>query len=321
MNRFERKRARRRARLKERRVQNRTTIAELDDEIERAVFSGSAPPPSTLWHFTNWAGFEGILKTGCVWATHYTCTNDRSEIMHAHDVIVRAVQELHRQGPRNEFALFLHNYEQFSLTALADIYLASFCEREHDAGQWRSYGNGGAGVALGFDLSEICHTAPLTRAVGMSLVPIQYDAAAKNAAVRKDAEAILHLADACAVAHPTLARRTEYCTVKWLFRAAGAFSTYLKDDGWQAEREWRLTYTVMKGPDAETLPVKTRKTAYAETTPYVEYPLSKMGERLPLREVVLGPKSTRTTSDVERVLSVADLDGAPTIRRSALQLR
>jgi hypothetical protein len=60
--------ARRRADLK-------ALVAELDaatDRIDRGELRGT-----TLYHYTSWAGAEGILTSRQMWATAHDCTNVR----------------------------------------------------------------------------------------------------------------------------------------------------------------------------------------------------------------------------------------------------
>lgn len=46
---------------------------------------------STLHHYTNWEGLEGILKSQSLWATFYKDLNDLTEFEHLRDFLIEAV--------------------------------------------------------------------------------------------------------------------------------------------------------------------------------------------------------------------------------------
>ena len=50
--------------------------------------------PPEVWHYTNLRGFEGIVSSGCVWATEAHHTTDKTEFVNARDVAVRYFERL-----------------------------------------------------------------------------------------------------------------------------------------------------------------------------------------------------------------------------------
>lgn len=310
---------RRRKRLA-REAARRRVFDEADAEFERTLFTPAEPPPDLLWHFTDWSGFEGILKTKCIWCTHYSCTNDKSEIVHAHSVLLPAALEVVKTRQSEAVARFLYRYDRLSLTELADLYVSSFSEVEHDAGQWLNYGRSGTGVALGLRLRGVNEVAPLSKAIGISIHKLDYDVASARAAFEADIVNALEIAERCARAHPTLERQFKMMTTKWLLRDAGGYCAYLKEPSWSREREWRLIYMIMKNPDAPHLKVLRRRSTYCEDTAYVAYPLCRDGEPLPLVEVVLGPKAAQSDADAAELVRSRGLSPG-IVRRSSVPLR
>jgi hypothetical protein len=53
----------------------------------------SKPIPETLWHYTSFSGFHGIVTSKAIWATEYRFLNDREEFLHAKVLADRLVDE------------------------------------------------------------------------------------------------------------------------------------------------------------------------------------------------------------------------------------
>lgn len=141
-----------------------------------------------LFHYTGWAGVEGILRTQSLWATHWRYLNDPTELRTARDLLPKLIapafaaklRERIRRDP--EFARSLRSDIQVDEAAVEgayemvekmhdtlcpdnpekqvfEFYVSSFCTHERDHGgvrehgllsQWRAYGRDG-GFALVFD--------------------------------------------------------------------------------------------------------------------------------------------------------------------------
>jgi hypothetical protein len=54
--------------------------------MEMAIEEISTKYP-TLYHYTDWGGLEGMLKTKEIWATHINYMNDEREFIHAKDYL------------------------------------------------------------------------------------------------------------------------------------------------------------------------------------------------------------------------------------------
>jgi Protein of unknown function (DUF2971) len=130
-----------------------------------------------LYHYTTYEGALNILKTNCLWATHYKFLNDYSEIILFKEKLLtllrppveEAFQKLlsENQNARERIArgggldAAVQHDTAGAITAmyqaLGDVYIASFCGEHEDAyindngllSQWRGYGGSG-GVALVF---------------------------------------------------------------------------------------------------------------------------------------------------------------------------
>jgi hypothetical protein len=88
----------------------------LDRMFDRTVNSVFAKGvPKALYHYTNWAGAEGIISTQEFWATAHDCTNDEAELVSANDIIVEVVKSLRANATRFTLQVlneFLRNYDR-----------------------------------------------------------------------------------------------------------------------------------------------------------------------------------------------------------------
>jgi hypothetical protein len=129
--------------------------------VDQVKALGCVPidPEATLWHYTNGAGFIGIVESGTIYATQVACLNDSTEIRYATKLYRDAVIELQRAEHDNEVSnQFLTKLlegmpENPALPAHGPsrFFVACFSSRDDDLAQWRAYSDGGEnGYALGF---------------------------------------------------------------------------------------------------------------------------------------------------------------------------
>lgn len=137
-----------------------------------------------LYHYTTWDGLIGILQPPqTLWATHYRCLNDYSEIVLFRDKLISLLlpyvheeyEQLIKQSPQIEQSIkqegglgqvVQHDTEvvvdaQYRATG-DEIYILSFCGQHKNPhvnnngllSQWRAYGTGG-GFALVFSTKKL----------------------------------------------------------------------------------------------------------------------------------------------------------------------
>jgi hypothetical protein len=165
-------------------TKNRTRA--VDIEICSAEFLAQHPE---LFHYTTRAGFEGIIKTQTIWATHYRSLNDSTEFEHFREAFVKtltpkfdaviqskSLTDEQRQvyadsgGPERvarDFAnsLYASTFEQKDDYGSIEAFVASFCTHVGDQAyeqkngllsQWRGY-SGGDGYCLVFDTEVLAN--------------------------------------------------------------------------------------------------------------------------------------------------------------------
>src|SRR5438034_9907722 len=117
----------------------------------RAAFE-SAPPPH-LFHYTDLEAVKGIFTSKSLWLSKFTSTNEISEIRLAIQHFQAFVEKEARDVAGGEAELLREAAWQLESYRRTNICLASFCEENDLLSQWRSYGNDGRGIALGFSSS------------------------------------------------------------------------------------------------------------------------------------------------------------------------
>jgi Protein of unknown function (DUF2971) len=238
--------------------------AVVEEQIVRIIGSLERPAPRLLHHYTDSAGFFGIVEKKQLWATHRSFMNDHTEGEHAYRMLTDACVG---DAARVERVLGFRN-EDF--TQRHDYYVACFSESDDSLGQWRAYAGDGQGYALGIDVTEM-------RESGL-LAAVVYDAAKQRGFIA-DALALLHGADGLD------AKRQQIVHVG-VRRVMSIFSLVFKHHAYADEREWRIVWIAD--------PLKTRllpQTAFSVSrygvTPYLPCPLT-LGK---VERVGLGPRN------------------------------
>ena len=125
--------------------------------LHLAQHSGRALPEE-VWHYTDAHGLIAILSSGKIWATQISCLNDILEQRYFGDLIHNVVRIRRSQNTDPDLEILLHAAEEglekrdFSTDAQ---FVACFSEVEDDLGQWRGYGGGECGYAIGFQSQGI----------------------------------------------------------------------------------------------------------------------------------------------------------------------
>lgn len=120
----------------------RRTVAELNGEP-------SASGDGLLYHYATLPTLESILVSREMWISDYRALNDATEISFGRDIAARTFADF---GDSQAFRELLWNCLQASLNEA--FYVTSFSLHGDCLNQWRAYGDGCKGVAIGFDVLE-----------------------------------------------------------------------------------------------------------------------------------------------------------------------
>jgi hypothetical protein len=260
--------------------------------------------PQELWHYTNADGLIKILESGQVWSTQIACLNDTLEQRFFGDLVHAALKKRRAQNTDPKLAVLF----QIADEGLADRdfttaghFAACFSEVEDDLGQWRGYGGGECGYAIGFCSDGILE-ALKARPSGV-LLPMNYESKTHDFLVQD----VLRVAEMYFLAG--LQRKEVTDIDKWAkdFAAAFAveldiFASLIKHPKFSGEAERRVM-TVLQLDEHTRLEFRQKRTLLARHLP-LDLTIAADGQkRLPLTRIYVGPGPSRQVSRI----SVGDL--------------
>jgi hypothetical protein len=132
-------------------------------------------PDTMLWHYTSGSALIAILDSMSIYSTQISCLNDATELKYGSTLFHDALRKLRAETSNDEMAERLldgaisYFREDPSYQAASFHFVACFSEEVDDLSQWRAYGGGENGYAIGFraaDLFEISNSM---------LVRVNYD--------------------------------------------------------------------------------------------------------------------------------------------------
>jgi hypothetical protein len=280
----------------------------------------SRPIPEVLWHYTTFAGFQGIFNSKKIWATEYRFLNDQEEFNHAKKLAQKLLEEQpEAKGVWFQTGDMVHlgvhlafNEGPFSEERLR-IMVASFSEEGDQLSQWRGYSGNSTGVSVGLDLRGLRSSANIGPAV--TFAPCVYKEEDKCALLRAifaqywDAlqarcDSIVNAAGQGLLAsNPEFRERFALEHVRDFAEVIGQCQTdlrydllrvapLLKNENFSEEKEWRLVLPSEAIHYPTKQPIEFRPIRDA-LVPYIAYPLlmpNQDGEIL-CKSLILGPGS------------------------------
>jgi hypothetical protein len=142
------------------------------------------PPVDEVWHYTTAEGLIAILQSGKMFSTQVTCLNDSREQRYFGDLVYDAAKPLIDSNTGPDFGVFLRIAEDALIKrdfATAWHFVTCFSENGDDLGQWRGYGGGECGYAIGFRCDGLLET--LKARPSAMFLPMQYAASSHKAVV------------------------------------------------------------------------------------------------------------------------------------------
>jgi hypothetical protein len=103
-------------------------------------------PPPVIFHYTDAAGFFGIISTSCLHATHHRFLNDTGEVTFGLDAARRIVAEFEGKIGATAKSRLAQHIDELSKE---DSYIACLSKRHDALSQWRAYADNGAGYCIG----------------------------------------------------------------------------------------------------------------------------------------------------------------------------
>jgi hypothetical protein len=116
-------------------------------------------PPAELFHYTDFDGLQGILKSRSLWLSKVSTLNDTSEVKLAIDQFKARAAEVAPTLDAEAARFVEEAAAQLDAIRRTNICVAACSEDADQLNQWRSYANDGRGIALGFDSRALQRTA------------------------------------------------------------------------------------------------------------------------------------------------------------------
>lgn len=262
----------------------RVTIHGVTQNVENILFR---KPPHILYHYTTQTGLLGIINGREIWASNLSYLNDAREFRHAVDIVREELSEMTHHCVQE------HEIDRIGVLSAAlkgqfyrdEVFVCSFSADGDVLSQWRAYGGGASGFAIGFSgsfLRKACE------AFDANLVPVLYDEDEKRALVRRLLdEAFGYVQKACRKggAERRLLIIAEQQRFRWnLLR----FAPLLKHKSFSEENEWRIVLAKYKVSERYSERFDYRAGS-SMLIPYVRIPLNSRKHSFNIREVIVGP--------------------------------
>jgi Protein of unknown function (DUF2971) len=132
-------------------------------QIARDLDSMAIPPDTTLWHYTHGTALIQIIDSMSIFSTQISCLNDTTELRYAsrlfHEALAGLRAEIEGDETKVDFVDRALNYfkenVEFPMQAVAPYFVTCFSDKGDDLSQWRAYGGGENGYAIGFKPGDL----------------------------------------------------------------------------------------------------------------------------------------------------------------------
>jgi hypothetical protein len=207
------------------------------EELKRAWVEESWPEPehdpAELFHYCGVEGFHGIVTKRTLWLSDVLTMNDASEMLYAREVVDKVLRSLPSRPDWLPKGMIGESEFLDLVSSWWRMYVSCFCSKGDLLSQWRGYGAGGRGFAIGFDLARLpdhCSKKQISNPL-----PLIYD-------MQEQQKPVLNLTRrACDIAsrHDLKPTELEAFGDEFMFRL-GTFMPQMKNPSFTEESEWRL---------------------------------------------------------------------------------
>jgi hypothetical protein len=256
-------------------------------------------PDTMLWHYTNGSALIKILDSMTIYSTQISCLNDATELKYGSRLFHGALKELRAATSDDSLAeklldgAILHFTEDPSFSAASFHFVACFSEEKDDLSQWRAYGGGENGYAIGF------RAADLSGIPNGLLVRVKYDTDLHRALAKKAAIEMVRFCKESVQKFepPDLVQFGVEFLQAWEQQMV-MLAPLVKDPGFFKEKEFRITKgcTASDIEDLRFIQKNTMISRHLPLRPPGRSPTEPY--RLPIAEVMLGPSRHQQISRI-----------------------
>ena len=266
------------------------------DTISLENFTNSIVPNSQyliqdfsgqLFHYTDLNALTSIIGNNDLWLTNSQYSNDSREMKHGYDIAKVVIEEKRNESEKQAFEKYLELVAKYVDEKAKGVYICCFCEKDNLLSQWRSYGENGTGVSIGFDPRGFAFSTgsdlPSTGRVSgvMGLWKVYYDLEDQKNIVELALELIPKL-------NPNDSNDVQ---ARKAADAIHFFVPTFKNKDFEGEHERRLMFT--PSPECQVKPsFRVRK---GMLIPYYSFKaLRQETGELPINQITLGPSALST---------------------------
>ena len=275
--------------------------------------------PELIYHYTDPAGLQGVIKDKCLRAGDVWFMNDTREALYGLEVIERAVDAL---APASDHEAAVRQEVIKQLAALEDqddivhSYIACLSKRGDDLSQWRAYGQP-RGYSIGFDSQTLRRICPLTLEFDQpSYRVVEYDKKIQDGMVIDRFRFMLQRLDDAGDPYNQPQAAARLCILDALLLVPA-----FKHPAFTAEEEVRLH--VLHAPENGVRLDLDFSLGQIGLKPYVKIDLRDTGTDVmtAIREVIVGPQPNRAEvmRAVKQLLAVHKISAE--VRPSEVPLR
>ena len=132
-------------------------------DLAKRIGTFQLDPNDLVWHYTSGSALVAIIDTQEIYATHVSCLNDSMEMRYAASLFRDSLsrEALNHSADSDEHRFLTLAAEFFNEEPLIPNHVhypyvvSCFTSLKDDLSQWRAYGGGENGFAIGFRVGEL----------------------------------------------------------------------------------------------------------------------------------------------------------------------
>jgi hypothetical protein len=271
-------------------------------------------PRDSVWHYTAAPGLEAITQNKSIRTTHYSCFNDKMEVILGYELMLRAVRTKNSNGDGefDDVAELLsslgrlclgeitpaikyppHSHPEAWITNTYEYYMACFSQADDDVSQWMTYAGGEGGYALGFDPDELRKPINLPPLTKVYFVPVVYKGSDQRYIVNRFLDRTIEDFRLAKIHDPDFNESYHHNhAAKWL-TAFSALACIFKQEAFANEKEWRLLLCFSPLEQEEML----RKMQFTPKAGLFARHYPATFKNFPLKHVKIGPSRYQKVSE------------------------
>jgi hypothetical protein len=239
-------------------------------------------PGLELFQYSRSATLKSVTEKKKLWATSHLYLNDPTEFKHGMEIFLSSLLNVFDKTFSDKsfiHTLFEELYKDVNDPPIK-FFISSFTENEDLLSQWRGYGDGGSGLAMGFNPNAILHEDSAANAFWAQVI---YDDALKNKIVAAIMVEVSKIIATWVKLDPITLKNVIVDFLVAFIQIATVHSLKFKHKSWSEEKEWRYVELVFPSVNRQ---IFTRDRG-SDLVEFVEVDLKPNF----LKSVVVGPRS------------------------------